>query len=575
MPAIAHRPTIAVTRHAIAAGHYLAATAGFDILQAGGNAVDAGVAAGIALGVLQSDLVDVAGVAPIMIYLAEKREVVTIAGLGTWPKALDPELFMREHGGKIPVGVLRTVVPAAPDAWITALRRYGTMSFGEVAGAAQRLASEGFPMYPLMADSLRRNAERHAQWPSSAAVFLPGGRPPEIGEVFRQVDLGASLQYMIDEEKAAASRSANGRGREAGLEAARDAFYRGDIAKKIVAFMKEQGGLLSAEDLASYHSPVGPAERRRFGDLEVFTCGAWCQGPVLLQTLALLEGTDLKKLGHNSADYVHHLSEALKLAFADREAYYTDPATGTVPLPTLISSEYAAERRKRIDPDRAWPEMPPPGDLGAQAPALRASAPNPHPEPDTSYVCAADRWGNLFSATPSDGSYGSPIVPGTGLIPSNRGSQNRPDPRHPAGVAPGKRPRLTPNPALAIKGGGEEFLPFGTPGGDVQTQAMLQVLLNIFVHGQDVQTAIEEPRFASYSYPSSFAPYDYYPGRLNLEGRFPEAVAADLARRGHKIERWRDFEWLAGAVCAIRVDKKKGTLEAGADPRRAAYALGW
>ena len=571
----AYRPTIAVTRHAIAAGHYLAATAGFDILQAGGNAIDAGVAAGIALGVTQSDLVNCAGVAPILIYLAEKREVVTIAGLGTWPKALDPEFFMREHGGKIPVGVLRTVVPAAPDAWITALRRYGTMRFGEVAAAAIRIARDGFPMYPLMAASLEKHAERHASWPSSAAVYLPSGKVPKAGDIFRQTDLAASLQYMADEEQAA-----SGHSREAGLDAARDAFYRGDIAKKIVAFMKEQGGLLSAEDLAEYHSPVGPAESRRFGDLDVYTCGAWCQGPVLLQTLALLEGTDVKALGHNSADYVHHLAEALKLAFADREAYYTDPATGQVPLPTLISPEYAAERRKAIDPSRAWPELPPAGDLthglGASIGfgALRESQPNPFPEPDTSYVCVADRWGNLFSATPSDGSYGSPIVPGTGFIPSNRGSQSRPDPRHPAGVAPGKRPRLTPNPALAIKGG-TEFLPFGTPGGDVQTQAMLQVLLNIFVHGQEVQAAIESPRFASYSYPSSFAPYDYYPGRLNLEGRYPEEVTAELARRGHKVERWPDWIWLAGAVCAIRSDTKRGVMEAGADPRRAAYALGW
>src|SRR5438477_4205894 len=448
--ASSHRPTIAVTQHAIAAGHYLAATAGFQTLQAGGNAIDAGCAAGSALAVLQSDLVDVAGVAPIMIYLAEKEEVVTIAGLGPWPKALDPQLFQREHGGKIPKGVLRTVVPAAPDAWITALQRYGTMSFGEVAEAAIRLAREGFPMYPLMAASLKRHEERHRMWPSTAAVYVPNGRVPEAGEVFRQTDLAASLQYMADEERAAASR-----GREAGLEAARDAFYRGDIARKIVAFMKEEGGLLSAEDLAEYRSPVGPPERRRFGDLEVFTCGAWCQGPVLLQTLALLEGTDVKALGHNSADYVHHLTEALKLAFADREAYYTDPALGDVPLPTLISSEYAAERRKLIRPDKAWPEMPPPGELGASAGRLRASPPNPFPEPDTSYVCVADRWGNIFSATPSDGSYGSPIVPGTGFIPSNRGSQSPPIPRHPAGVAAGQPPRLAPHPAQAVKEGTE------------------------------------------------------------------------------------------------------------------------
>ena len=266
-------------------------------------------------------------------------------------------------------------MPAAPDAWITALKRYGTMSFGEVAAAAQRLAREGFPMYPLMADSLegaRRAARAMAVERGGVPARTAGRR--KTGEVFRQTDLGASLQYMIDEEKAAAKR-----GREAGLEAARDAFYVGDIAKKIVAFMKQEGGLLSAEDLADYHSPVGPAERRRFGDLEVFTCGAWCQGPTLLQTLALLEGTDLTALGHNSADYVHHLTEALKLAFADREAYYTDPAIGAVPLPTLISSEYAAERRKLIDPNKAWPEMPPPGDLGAQAPKLAAERAEPAP----------------------------------------------------------------------------------------------------------------------------------------------------------------------------------------------------
>jgi gamma-glutamyltranspeptidase/glutathione hydrolase len=571
-PFAAHRPTIAVTGHAIAAGHYLAATAGFAILEAGGNAIDAGVAAGLALGVLQSDLVDVAGVAPIMIYSAETREVVTIAGLGTWPRALDPELFLREHGGKIPKGVLRTVVPAAPDAWITALRRWGTMRFGEVAAAAIRLARDGFPMYPLMAESLARYAPEHRLWPSSAAIFLPGWRVPAAGEIFRQTDLAASLQYMADEERVAAGRS-----REAGLEAAHDAFYRGDIAAKIVAFMRQEGGLLSAEDLAGYRSPVGPAEHRRFGDLEVFTCGAWCQGPVLLQALALLEGTNFADLGHNSADYIHHLAEALKLAFADREAYYGDPALVEVPLATLVSAEYAAARRRAIDPDRAAPEMPPPGDIGGAASRgfgdFRPAIGDPNPEPDTSYVCVADRFGNLFSATPSDGSYGSPVVPGTGLIPSNRGSQSRPDPRHPAGVAPGKRPRLTPNPALAIKGG-ERLMPFGTPGGDVQTQAMLQVLLNRFVFGHDLQAAIESPRFASYSYPSSFAPFDYYPGRLAIEARIPEAVIAELARRGHQIQRWPDWIRTAGAVCAIEVDKRRGVIEAGADPRRAAYAIG-
>lgn len=569
MSTTSYRPTIAGTRHAVAAGHYLAAAAGFAVLEAGGNAIDAGCAAGIALGVLQSDLVDVAGVAPIMIYLAGREEVVTIAGLGPWPKALDPQLFMREHGGKIPLGVLRTVVPAAPDAWITALRRYGTMSFGDVAAAAIRFARDGFPMYPLMAESLKNHAADHARWPSNAAIYLPGGRPPEVGELFFQKDLGASLQYMADEERAA-----SGRGRETALEAARDAFYRGDIAKKIVAFMKEEGGLLSAEDLAEYRSPVVAPERRRFGDLEVFTCGPWCQGPVLLETLSLLEGTDLKSLGRDSAAYIHRLTEALKLAFSDREAYYGDPAMVDVPIATLISAEYASERRKMLDDARAHPEMPPPGELGRGGGRYAAAAGDPNPEPDTSYVCVADRFGNFFSATPSDGSSTSPVVPGLGLIPSCRGSQSRPDPRHPSGVWPGKRPRLTPNPALAIEKRGERFLPFGTPGGDVQTQAMLQVLLNIMVFGDEVQSAIERPRFASYSFPSSFAPFDYYPGRLNLEARIPDAVAHDLEGRGHRIARWPEWTWLAGAVCAILADRRRGTVEAGADPRRAAYAIG-
>src|SRR5581483_5512626 len=252
---MSHRPTLYGSRHAVSAGHYLAAPAGFSILEAGGNAVDAGCAAGMALGVLQPDIVNVAGVAPIMIYSAATREVVTIAGLGHWPRALDPSVFQREHGGTMPSGVRRTVVPAAPDAWITALARYGTMTFGEVAAAATRFARDGFVMYPFLADNIKNYAEEYRQFPSSAAIYLPNGKPPATGDLFVQRDLGASLQYVADQEIAA-------RGdRLAGLEAARAAFYRGDIAQKIVAFHREQGGFLTAQDLADYRSPVTPPER--------------------------------------------------------------------------------------------------------------------------------------------------------------------------------------------------------------------------------------------------------------------------------------------------------------------------
>src|SRR6266702_2200626 len=234
------RPVLMGTRHMAVAGHYGAAHAAFAILESGGNAVDAGVAAGIALGVLQSDLVNIAGVAPIMIYRARERDVLTISGLGTWPRAVTPDLFQKRHGGRIPEGILRTVVPAAPDAWITALENYGTMSFGDCARAAIGFARTGFPMYGLMSDMIAMHAADYARWPSSAAVYLPNGRPPRRGEIFVQADLGRTLQYMADQEK-----TATAKGRAAGLNAARDAFYRGDIARTIIAYHKANGGLMT------------------------------------------------------------------------------------------------------------------------------------------------------------------------------------------------------------------------------------------------------------------------------------------------------------------------------------------
>jgi gamma-glutamyltranspeptidase/glutathione hydrolase len=506
-----------------------------------------------------------------MIYLAETGKVVNIDGLGTWPKAASLEHFRERHGGRMPPGILRTVMPAAPAAWITALERYGTMSFGEVAHEATRLAREGFAMHEFMAEYIRDHEPAYRRWPASAAVFLPNGRPPPAGERFVQSELAASIQYMIDEEAAH-----RGKGRAAGLKAARDAFYKGDIARSIARYHAENGGWVTLDDLATYDVRFEKPVHTRFHGIDLYACGPWSQGPVLPQTLNLLSGFDLKAMGHNSACYVHTIIEALKLAFADRHRYYGDPAFVQVPLEVLLSADYADERRKLIRPDAASPGLPAAGDIAGfpPAPALPAAAGgDPKPAADTSYVCAIDRHGNAFSATPSDGSSATPVIPGTGLCPSSRGSQSWTDPAIPAVMAPGKRPRLTPNPALALKDG-KLFMPFGSPGNDIQPQAMTQVFLNIVVFGMEPQAAVEAPRFATYSFPSSSEPHAYHPGRVNIEARFDAGVGASLSALGHKVGSWQPLEWRAGAVCLIRVNEANGLLEGAADPRRPCYALG-
>jgi len=571
---MANRPTIMGTRHVIAAGHYLAAHAGFQILEGGGNAVDAGVASGIAMGVLQTDKVSFGGVAPLIVYLAKKKEIHCIDGLGVWPKAVTPDFFQKFHGGKIPPNELRSVVPAAPDSWITALERFGTMSFSEVASAAIRFASEGFPMYPLMAEFIAHNQASYERYPASKKIFLPKGKPPVPGELFVQADLGRTLQYMADVEKANKRK-----GRRLALRAARDAFYKGDIAATIVKHHQKVGGLMRMEDFAEFNVKFEPTVKAKFKGVEVHACGPWSQGPVLPMALNILKNDNLEALGHNSPEYIHVVTEALKLAFADRHQHFGDPNFIKVPMKGLISDKYAAHRRGMINAGRAWPGMPPAGDPATLTdlpdrwltPAEPAEAPGPG---DTTYTCCIDRHGNAFSATPSDGSNNSPVIPGVGLVCSGRGTQSWSDPTHPCSVAPGKRPRLTPNPALAFKNG-KVLMPFGTPGGDVQPQSMLQVFLNVNVFGMDAQAAIEAPRFANYSFPGSFEPHKYYPGRLYLEGRIPAAAGDVLKQLGHKVHWWDDYTWLAGAPCTIVVDQKTGILHGGADPRRPAYVLGW
>jgi len=355
----------------------------------------------------------------------------------------------------------------------------------------------------------------------------------------------------------------------------RKAFYEGEIAQDILAFHEREGSWLTAADLRDFHVGIEAPASTGFHDYEVFSCGAWCQGPLLLQFLKLLEGDDLVKLGLNSAGYIHLVTEAMKLGFADREGYYGDPDFIDVPLDILLSKRYADAQRARISADRAFPDMPSPGEVGRVRPwtgpgSAAAGAQNSR---DTTYLCVVDRQGNGLSMTPSDGYTGSPVIPGLGFAVSDRGNQSWLEPGHPSAVGPWRRPRLTPNPALAMRNGRLAML-FGTPGGDVQCQAMLQCFLNMTVFGMNPQEAIEAPRFFSASFPNSFYPHKSEPGKLRLEAELAPAEAR-LAQIGHRVELWPKLYWRGGGVCAIAIDEATNHRVAGADPRRECYALAW
>ncbi|MBY6412851.1 gamma-glutamyltransferase [Rhodococcus sp. BP-252] len=561
---LAPRPTLTGSRHAVSAGHYLAASAGFAVLEAGGNAVDAGVAAGIALSVVHADEVNFAGVAPIMIRTSDGT-VVTIDGLGHWPTSAPVDLMTRLAEGKYADGIGLTVVPGAPSSWLTALRDFGTMTFAQVSESAISLALEGFAVFPFLADEISKHQQDYAKYPSSAAIYLPAGVPPAVGDRFVQTELAWTIQHMVDAEDAVSG------DRIAGIEAARNAFYVGEIADRVVAFHEANGSYLSRTDLRQYRSRYEDPVQVRWRDFTIYTCGPWSQGPVLGQALRMLELLGLGDAAHNSVEYVHVVTEVLKLAFADREKYYGDPLFVDVPTAWLLSDEYLRTRIATIDGSRSSGGLAPEvvsGHVPECATGTRTTLP-----PDTSYVSVIDRWGNSFSATPSDASWPGPVVPGTGVVVSVRGIQSRPDAAHPAGMAPGKRPRLTPNPAMAVRDDGSVFS-FGCPGGDMQVQAMLQVFLNAFHFGMDIQDAITSPRFSTWSFPNSFAPFEYLPNRVALEAeRFPDGVLTGLEKLGHEVEQWPAFTRQAAAVEVVFDDKSSGFIRAGADPRQPAYAM--
>src|SRR5262244_2562576 len=344
-------------RWMVAAGHPLAAQAAARILQAGGNAIDAGVAAGFTLGVVHPDMVSFAGVAPILVHLGRTGETFEVSGVGPYPRRATADFFREKCGGQIPVGVLRSVVPAAPDAWCAALERWGTKTFGETVAPALECAERGFPLSVFSAYQFGRAADKVRRFPTSAAVYLKDGQGPPPGYLLVEAELAETIKMMV-----AAETASRARGRGAAIRAARDVFYKGEIAQRIADYHAREGGLMTVEDLGEFSVEIAPALKTSFGEYEVASCGFWCQGPVLLQMLNLIESYDWRALGHNTPRALHILAEATKLAFADREAYYGDPLFAKVPADGLLSKAYAAARRALIREDRAWPDLPPAGD---------------------------------------------------------------------------------------------------------------------------------------------------------------------------------------------------------------------
>ena len=564
-------------RSAISTGHYLSTLAGSEVLLNGGNAIDAGVAAGLCLNVVRPDYVSFAGCAPLLIYRAKDKKPVSVCGVGPWPMRASRDLLLENSkDGTMPDGILRTVVPACPHTWIEVLGSFGTLSFEKVSRRAFELAEDGFPMYRTMADNLREKQEGIKRFRTTADVLLPGGAAPKIGEKFVQRDLAGVIRRMVNAE-----RKARSRGRLAGLQAARDAFYVGPIARKIASFFRERGGFLAADDLARFLPKVEAPVSVRYKDFTLYMCPPWSQGPILLQALKLLETSDLRKLGHNSGPYLHLVAEALKLAFADRERYYGDPDFVRVPLKTLLSKPYMQARRKMLG-ERAWPTMPPFGNVKPpyEAGATDGAARKPADSSvdmmggGTDHVSVIDREGNAFVCTPSDLSTDTEIVPGTGLAISSRGSQSRLGIDHPNVMAPGKRPCVTLSPAMVFRKN-RLFMAFGTPGGDTQVQTMLQVLLNVIEFRMEPQAAVEAPRIITQSFPAAFSPHAYSPGLLKAESRIDEATQAELSDRGHKVQTIADWAREAGGVCAVVVDPSNGALRAAADPRRESSGSAW
>ena len=584
------RGEVRATHGVVAAGRTFTVDAGARVMAAGGNAVDGGIAAVFAAAVTEISHFGLGGEAPIIIYSARERRVVVINGQGPAPKAANPQLFAGKDAipGNGPLGA---TLPAAVDSAAIALSKYGTKSLADVLQPAIELA-DGFPMYDFLHHYLETERRACEPYEWTMRTYYPDGKITPVGETFRQPNLAATLRALAAAERDAVAKGAS---REQGIQAGRDAFYKGPIAREMTAAVRAAGGVMTDDDLASYRGKIEEPASAPYRGYTVYKAGFWNQGPSLLQTLRILEGFDLKAMGAGSADAVHTTVEAIKLAYADRDRYYGDPDFVRVPGDVLLSASYADMRRKLIDPKHASLDQRPgdpargtaltPGSSRLQAggPSLQARGPRqvdgalqPSKEPgDTTSVQVADAQGNLFSATPSSGwILGGAFVAGpTGVPMSNRMQAFHLEADSPNVLAGGKRPRTTLTPTVVLKDG-KPFLAIGTPGGDSQDQQILLVLLNIIDFGMDVQQAIEAPRVNSLHPVSSFDDHRAQPGVLEIEATFAPAMIEELRARGHEL-RVRTANGVSTGIVAAGIDPSSGRLRGGADLRRERAIVAW
>jgi gamma-glutamyltranspeptidase/glutathione hydrolase len=566
------------TKGALATGSEYAEEAGMKIFFHGGNAVDAGVAAMFASTVSEFSHVGVGGEAPILIR-TKAGKVYAIAGVGPMPKLATAKFFMEHQPrpgeiltldpgglkGIIPVaGILPALVPGTVAAGLVALRDFGTKSFSEMIEPSIELA-DGLAIDEQRSGAIARSRRFFDLWPDSKKNFLPDGRVPLPGEIFRQPNLARTFRSMAAAEKKALAAGAS---REAAIDAVADYFYRGEIARKIDAFERANGGLLRYEDMASFKlQPEEPVSTDYHG-YKVYKPGFWSQGPSMLETLNILESYDLRSMGFNSVEYIHTVTEALKLAYADRDTYIGDPKFSNVPEETLLSKAYAAERRKEIGHMASMDFLPgvingKRGKHPTEMDIARTKIDDALMASDTTCVDAIDKDGIVFSATPSGAWLPAVIAGDTGIALSERAQQFILVPGSPNELAGGKRPRVTLSPTI-ITEQGKPFLALSTPGGDNQEQSLIQLFFNVIDFGDNAQEAVEAPRFQTRHLVSSFDNHAWNRGDLLLDERISPSVGAQLAARGHKVG--VRSRWASGAAPVMIRIMPDGVIEAGADP---------